>query len=236
MGGTKILTLGLGAAQAYALVGEKGTVLIDAGLSGTRLLRALSRERIAITDLSLLLVTHAHADHFGGASALLEVAPKLQTGMGRLDAIALAANAGADVDLSPIGAKGAMAAAIVHVGVLPRGPAFVPGIVFDGGESLAAYGVDAEVLAAPGHTRGSLVVLVPGACDRAGRSLGTAAIVGDPVMGGCVLSGIPSAPFLGEMGTICPSLALLKSKGVTIIHPGHGGPLVAQKVWTRFGV
>ena len=236
MGDTKILTLGLGAAQAYALVGERRTVLIDAGLSGERLRGTLSRGRIAITDLSLLIVTHAHADHFGGASALLEVVPDLQTGMGRPDAMALAANAGADVDLTPIGVKGAMAAAIVRTGVLPRGPAFVPGIMFDGGESLADHGVDAEVLSAPGHTRGSLVVLVPGACDRAGRPQGTAAIVGDLVMGGYVFPGIPAAPFFGEMDAIRASLAMLKARGVTIIHPGHGGPLIATKVWKRFGV
>ena len=236
MGETRVLSLGLGTVRAYALVGERGTVLIDAGLSGTRLLEALSRERIAIADLSLLLVTHAHADHFGGASALLEAAPGLKTGMGRPDAMALAAGAGADVDLTPIGVKGAMAAAIVRVAVPPRGPAFVPGIMLDGGESLSGYGVDAEVLAAPGHTRGSLVVLVPGACDRTGRPQGTAAIVGDLVMGGFVFSGIPGLPFFGEIDAIRTSLAMLKARGVTSIHPGHGGPLVAQKVWKRFGV
>ena len=96
--------------------------------------------------------------------------------------------------------------------------------------------MDAEVLAVPGHTRGSLVVLVPGACDRTGRPQGTAAIVGDLVMGGFVFSGIPGLPFFGEIDAIRASLAMLKARGVTSIHPGHGGPLVAQKVWKRFGV
>ena len=243
MGETGIVRLRLGAAQAYALQGGHGTVLVDAGISGTQLLLELGRARIGLPDLSLLLITHAHTDHFGGAGALLGAASGLRAAMGRADAAALAAKAGANVDLTPIGAKGALAAAFVRAATAagraepPKpGLVFVPGIQLDGGEPLAGYGVDAEVLAVLGHTHGSMAVLVPDARDEAGRPLGAVAIVGDLVMGGFVFTGRPVPPFFGVMDQIQASLALLKARNVALLFPGHGGPLDADRVWRRFGV
>jgi hydroxyacylglutathione hydrolase len=240
MGETRMAILGLGMARAYILIGEDGVVLVDSGISGSALLGALARARVEPTSLSLLLVTHAHADHFGGAAALLEAVPGLRTAMGRLDAASLGAHPAGDVDLAPIGRKGAFG---LHLARAARGgergsaipaAAFVPGTLLAGGESLATYGVDAEVLAVPGHTAGSMAVLVRDARDGRGRPLGNAAIVGDLVMGGFIIHGLPGPPFFGDLESIRASLARLKALGVTRLYPGHGGPLDAERVWRRF--
>ena len=72
--------------------------------------------------------------------------------------------------------------------------------------------------------------------DESGRALGTAAIVGDLVMGGFVLVRLPGPPFFGDLEVIRASLALLKARGIARIFPGHGGPLDAERVWKRFGI
>jgi hydroxyacylglutathione hydrolase len=236
MGDTRIGILRLGMARAYVLTGGKGAILVDAGLSGSLLLGALARARVEPAGLSLLLVTHSHADHFGGAAGLLEAAPGLRAAMGRADASSLADHPAGDVDLTPIGRKGSIGlvlSTLARGGARPAA-AFVPGTSLVGGESLTAYGVDAEVLAVPGHTRGSMAVLVRDARDGRGRPLGNAAIVGDLVMGGFIFAGLPGPPFFGDLDSIRSSLALLKALGVTRLYPGHGGPLDASRVWRRF--
>ncbi|MDP3176436.1 MAG: MBL fold metallo-hydrolase [Spirochaetaceae bacterium] len=242
MAKTKIVSLDLGMARAYALIGEGGIVLVDSGVPGDGILRALGKAGIDPKMLRLAIVTHAHVDHFGGLEALAAANPALSIAIGALDASSL--TEGTDADLIPLGSKGEFAAALTraiarYASSRPRKPATaappIP-IRLSGGESLLPYGVEAAVLSTPGHTRGSVSVVVPDAVDAEGRELGAAAIVGDLVMGGFVIHGRPALPFFGRLDEILASLALLREKGVMVLFTGHGGPLDAQTVWRRLGV
>jgi len=242
LGKTKIVSLDLGMARAYALIGEGGIVLVDSGVPGDGIMKALDKAGIDPTLLRLAIVTHAHVDHFGGLKSLTAANPGLSVAIGAFDASSL--TEGTDADLVPLGAKGEFAAALTRViakvhSRLPRRPAAtapsIP-IRLSGGESLIPYGVDAAVLSTPGHTRGSVSVIVPEAVDAEGKELGAAAIVGDLVMGGFVIHGRPSLPFFGLLEEIRSSLARLRERGVKVLFTGHGGPLDAQTVWRRFGL
>ena len=63
--------LPLGMLNSYILVGNR-PVLVDTGMPGAapKVGAALAREGFSPTDVSLILITHRHVDHIGGAAAL----------------------------------------------------------------------------------------------------------------------------------------------------------------------
>lgn len=50
--------------------GEKGNVLVDAGLSGKKIENALQNIQIAPENLDAILVTHEHSDHISGVGVM----------------------------------------------------------------------------------------------------------------------------------------------------------------------
>lgn len=60
--------------RSFLLTGQKGAVLIDAGGIGTgeQVLTLLDELRMDRSDLRILLLTHAHADHVGAAKYLVD--------------------------------------------------------------------------------------------------------------------------------------------------------------------
>jgi len=91
--------------------------------------------------------------------------------------------------------------------------------------SLQAFGVDGEVVYTPGHTAGSISVLL---------SSGEA-IAGDLLMGGWLggmfRSGQSGYPYYADdLGQIRASVKKLLDLGATMFFVGHGGPLEAERV------
>jgi glyoxylase-like metal-dependent hydrolase (beta-lactamase superfamily II) len=67
-------------AHAFMVVGDREAVLIDAGCGRDvdALLRVVIRAGVDPSHVSRLLLTHAHADHCGGAAALRRRLPHLR--------------------------------------------------------------------------------------------------------------------------------------------------------------
>jgi hydroxyacylglutathione hydrolase len=160
--------------MAYALVGER-VVIVDTGVGGQadRILGVLAENGRSPEDVSLILLTHGHGDHAGSAEALRE-ATGAPVALGAGDEEKCVA--GVDHEMR---ARGAVDKALLRTirdrqakGAPNRGPQ--ADLVIEREFSLSDYGVDAVVVPAPGHTRGSLAVFT-GSGD---------ALVGDLLGGG----------------------------------------------------
>lgn len=218
-GGTAIHTLRLPLSNVHLVVG-RSLVLFDAGSPGdaSRILRWI--DRFGRGAPSAIVLTHGHADHAGSAAALRAATgapiwlaredwPMVETGQNR-----------------PLRAVRASAIPLKYA-VPGRFQAFTPDFALSEGAA-ADLGLDAAILATPGHTPGSASVLFPDG----------SAIVGDLLMGGYFGGALrPRLPrphyFAEDTARNAASLANLLARGAHILHVGHGGPLAAADLRDR---
>jgi glyoxylase-like metal-dependent hydrolase (beta-lactamase superfamily II) len=135
---------------------------------------------------------------------------------------------GQNAPLRPTGFIARIAAPIVQGA---RGEPAHPDLVLDGPRSLADFGIDARVMETPGHTAGSISLILPNG----------EAIVGDLLMGGfiggLVRRGVPNVAYFQEDDLDAKrSLRAVLATGARKLYVGHGGPLSAERVVTRFGL
>jgi glyoxylase-like metal-dependent hydrolase (beta-lactamase superfamily II) len=87
------------------------------------------------------------------------------------------------------------------------------------GLSLAVFGIPGRVLHTPGHSPGSMSVLLDSG----------EAFVGDLAMSGFPLRLAPGLPiFADDMATLKESWQLLLAQGARMIYPAHGKPFEAE--------
>lgn len=150
----KIHPLTLGFVQAYLVETPGGLVLVDCGMPRQEgaILRAV--EQLGCGELKLIFITHAHADHYGSAAALVR-----QTGapvaIHRADAQAMA-----NGETSIRGARGLNRAVTSLALRLSPTPPVRADVLLDDGDSLAQYGVPGGVVHTPGHTAGSCCLVL----------------------------------------------------------------------------
>jgi glyoxylase-like metal-dependent hydrolase (beta-lactamase superfamily II) len=204
-------------------VGKEGAVLVDVGLAGWTSLffRRLKNAGIRPEDVRLIVITHVHFDHVGNLKALRE-----RCGC----PVAIHANE------APLLSHGTVVfppgtnlfgnvAASVGRGLAPllKFSAVKPDIQIAKELSLERFGISGKIIATPGHTIGSLSVLLPD---------GTAC-VGD----------LAANHFPGRLGPIFPPFAdnvtalleswdLVLNAGAKTICPGHGRPFPAEYLRT----
>lgn len=152
---TEIVTIACGNANAYLLCGTEGGILIDTGTDRYRdkVLNACHGRFV-----KLILLTHAHVDHCQNAAFL---ADKLDcpVGVGVEDVPLLRDRLTRTVyGHGPIGAVYALASNRVITS--QRIPPVTPSVILTDGMSLRGYGLQGKALAMPGHTAGSVGVLL----------------------------------------------------------------------------
>jgi len=199
------------------LIRDTGAVLVDSGEPGRAeaVLRRLRRQVGPLPPISLILLTHGHLDHTGNAEAL-----RRETGariaVHERDAAWLRHG---DLAIPPGLTRWGRVLDRSVRGVLPRvfrpSPLEPDVLIGDDGLSLSVYGVAGRVVHTPGHTAGSLSVLL-----QTGD-----AIVGDLVMNGLPFCLRPSLAVLGDSRSeLAASWKHLLQLGARIVHPGHGRP------------
>lgn len=222
---THILRIPLGIANAY-LVREGGaSLLIDAGAprQGKKFFTTLTKHGMDPSRIALIVVTHVHYDHVGNlrdirdacccpvavpageASWLREGAMVFPAGMHRLGRVMIA--------LSRFGAR-----------ILPAAVRYAPveaDLPVEGETDLTPYGISGRILATPGHTAGSLSVLL----DDGNAFVGDLAFNVLPLGGGPILP-----PFADDPATLIRSWAALRRRGARTIWPGHGRPFPADRL------
>ncbi len=194
-------------ANCYLLWGAKGSVLIDTGMhnDGKKIL-----DRVRGKNLKLILLTHGHFDHVGSAQYLAKRLG-VPIAMSEKDAH-LIGNGTASIlrGSTPLG----WLMARHSQPVLQRATysQFMPSVFLEDGQSLTDYGVDARVIALPGHTPGSLGVLT-----EEGEL-----ILGDAMFHILRPTGSRLYEDRAEMERSLEKISKLPAK---LIFPGHGKPI-----------
>ena len=218
---TSVVQINTGAfTNVFLIRGRTGYVLVDASFPGRAdcILAALARHGVAPEDIRLILLTHGHVDHFGSAAALRE-----RTGapvaIHVLDAEGPRRGTHVPDSTAP---TGRLLSSLMRLPPLQKslaaaaGPAFEPDILFSEGFRLDEYGVAGRVVHLPGHTPGSVSVLLDNG----------EAIVGDLVMG--KLMGLiprPGPPIVAwDLERNRESVDKLITLAPRIVYVGHGGP------------
>lgn len=223
--GAAIVRVPLRLSNAY-LIESKPPVLIDTGTLGDMedLSRALHENGVRVNELGLVIVTHGHADHAGLARELRDDSgAKIVLGAGDIPL----ARAGHNDELMPTGFEGKMLKPLIP----DIYPSFTPDIALDRPLSLESFGISGTVMPMPGHTAGSLVVLLSN----------HAAFVGDMmaggIFGGMFMAKSPNGHlFQADRERNKRNIAELVNMGVQTFYVGHGGPLSRADVIAAFGL
>lgn len=196
-----------GMANVYLIANETGLFLVDTGSPGQE--RAILSKMYSLgrTDLKMIIITHAHYDHFGSAAALrrLTGAP-----------VAIHANDSAaatlgETRLGSVRGWGRLVRLFLPlVEFVWRVEPVMANLVLKEGDDLNEYGISARVLHTPGHTPGSCTLLIDGCHAFAGDLVST---TGSPHI---------QRFFADDWGQLGQSILRLKQVAPQFVYPGHG--------------
>ena len=211
--------------NAHLIVGKQGCLLVDAGLPGSaaKVEKVLQKQSLSFSDIKGIVITHAHVDHAGGAAELRE----------RTRAPIIAHEADLpyyrrekQMDFCPTGRVGRyfLKTPLPHQDYAK----FEPDVILSKNQTydLSIFGFEGAVHHTPGHTAGSVSVVLPS----------NEALVGDLVASGILIGGVMRLgrairpPFEDNPTAVREQLLQLTDSGVTQFHMGHGGPLQAPEV------
>src|SRR5207249_1776728 len=124
-----------------------------------RIVRAIRRNGVEPAGVRLILVTHGHLDHFGSAADLrrLTGAP---VAIHRADAGVL--RSGRNPPIHPTDRLARVIKALFALRVQPPLPPFKPQVLLEKETDLARYGIRGRVVPTPGHTPGSVSLVLDG--------------------------------------------------------------------------
>jgi glyoxylase-like metal-dependent hydrolase (beta-lactamase superfamily II) len=210
------------------LIHDDGWILVDTGIPHTagRVMRTLQTLGVEPSEVRLILLTHGHVDHAGSTRALQELTGA-RTAIHYRDQELL--EKGRVVAPPMWNAAGRVMGALLVP--LTRRMHFPPAradiVIGDEGLSLAEFGIHGQVISTPGHTWGSVSLLLDTG----------AAFVGD--LGGAAgwRGGAPRIPPAGDdPQELVNSWKKLLAAGARTIYPGHGPSFPAQAMREALGL
>jgi glyoxylase-like metal-dependent hydrolase (beta-lactamase superfamily II) len=196
--------------HCYLVWDGAGGILVDTGtgVAASRWLDTIAQvcDRSALAGV---VVTHYHADHAGGAAAARAAGLTVMASAETAEALAVA-----DESRTSLAAARA-------VGVYPPDYRLSPATVdreLRDGATIAAGGLGIEIIAAPGHCDGHIVVLV----RTAGRR--TVLLSGDCLFAGGRVS--LQAIHDCRLDRYAETVIALADRDVDVLLPGHGDPVI----------
>ncbi len=204
------------------IIKDQGVIMIDGGApkKSKYFIKGIKKLAIKPEDINLIVITHGHWDHIGSVKAIKDITgAKIAMHYNEKDWL--------EKSLKPM-----------PPGVTPWGRIFytimklfaplinIPAtevdiVLGDEGLSLAEYGISGKVVYTPGHSSGSVSVL-----------LETGDVfVGDLAMNKFPLRFSPGLPILAEdFHQVKKSWKLLLDQGTKTIYPAHGKPFPADVI------
>ena len=219
----QVIPIPLTMTQAFLVKGER-PILVDAGNPGDarHILKALRAHEVSPDELSLIILTHCHVDHFGG---LLELRQSTKAKVAIHKAEAEALRQGNNSELYPAGLLGRILR--LFITEQTKLPGIQPDMLIDHQLDLEQFGVAGKVFSTPGHTSGSLSIML--ANDEV--------IIGDLVFGGFLRKHTPKYPwFVTDMEHLHKSLRFLVGMRPKTMYASHGGPFSPQQIILAFGL
>lgn len=216
-----IIPIPLGMVSAYLIKGPN-PILIDTGYPGNEgiIMQRMTDLGMDPQSLRLIILTHGHDDHFGSAAALRE-ATGAKIVVHELDAENL--RRGINGRLMPHGKLGRFLSLFVAEEGKQRN-GFEPDIMISDTFDLHAYGIPGCVISTPGHTPGSVSIVL-----ESGE-----AIIGDLMMS-FVRTRRPGYPiWVCDTEQVKESILKVMSHQPSKLYASHGGPFKPRKVWKRF--
>ena len=216
---TTIHTVSLPLVNVFLVRGERW-IIVDSGAPGdaAAILRAVAQYGIQPHDIALILLTHGHVDHFGGA-AELRAATNAPIAVHSADLPLLHTGRNPD-ELTTLGLEGRIFRPFLPWQTTP----LEPDLVFEESFDLAPYGLAARTIHTPGHSPGHSALLLPDGSLIAGD------LLRGGFMGGRMLPQLPNLPFYAtDRDQLYASIEQILALPVQTLYVGHGGPLNADK-------
>jgi glyoxylase-like metal-dependent hydrolase (beta-lactamase superfamily II) len=222
--GVAIYPISFGVSRAYLLQGEK-CVLVDAGIPGQRkaFLRGMERTGIRPREIALVIITHGHLDHIGLVN-FIAGRTGAQIAIHHQDRKFLETGKHPTPPGTTLWGKvlSFLGRGMTNISVEPAEADILLG---DDDFDLGAYGIPGRVLHTPGHTLGSVTVLL-----ESGE-----AFVGDLAMSARIMRMKPGPPIFAEdIKMVMQSWKKLRESGVRKIYPAHGRPFPIEVLDEEF--
>ena len=216
MRGVEVHRIRLGFVNAYVVRGDDGCILVDTGMPGKQneLAGYLKHLGIHPESFNLIVLTHAHMDHVGGASSMKRLL-NCPVAVGEDEMRSLEkGTTSVPVGATPLGRAAAFALRVVS-GERKLETA-EPDLAISDEMRLDDFGFKGRMISTPGHTKGSISLLLDSG----------EAFVGD-LVANYLPFGIGPAmppPFAEDLRAVYRSWETILSAGVTTVMPGHGYP------------
>lgn len=219
--------LPMGMINCFLIKGGNKHVLVDTGVpnSEKRILKQLAKHIIKPADIGLIVITHGHIDHFGSAKELKDIL-KVPVLIHELDKNALQTGKSMLETLKPNNKFWELV--LKPKIVRDRASGCLPDIVLKGNEvyDLSMFGINGKVIHTPGHTPGSLSVILESG----------SAIIMDLASSGILLGGIAfnsrmkHPPFHDNLKEVKKSINYILSLHTEMFYLGHGNPVSRQSL------
>lgn len=213
----KLFRYTIGKSNMYLIVNGCQSVLVDTGASSNvnRILGKLKKHNLNPEDISLIILTHVHYDH---AKALADL--KKVTGASVISGFP--ENKLLELGSSPLPQGiNLFSKTMSAIGQLAGVGKFKPlhaDIVVDNTFPLNEYGINGKIIPTPGHTEGSISIIVDN----------ETAIVGDTMFNIGPGSIIP--PFANDLTSLYESWEMLYRMRIQTFYPGHGKPIKREQL------
>jgi len=215
--------ISLGGVAAYLLFKPGEAILVDSGRQGSedKIIQEMARKGLKPTDLKLLILTHAHYDHAGSARRLKEISG-CRILIHRLEASRLEAGFTPIPSGTRWKAKIVVAVGRIFARHLMKYPSALPDILMEASFNLAELGFPGRLIHTPGHTFGSVVLLM-----EKGEM-----ITGDTLFGLAGKRIFP--PFAEDKAELKNSWKKISEMEPVIFYPAHGTHISRDKFLKEF--